>query len=169
MKVRVLPLGNRIQKVLREHGIQRVKDLSQLSSDDVLSMKGLSWYSLRQIEEALECLGLNLGMTFTTPTPAPAPAHILVCRALIRALQVSRSGIAFCRPTLVLKGRHYWFESSIYTDEIIRVSGLTPLDCAEQAMQIVIEELHRNKISGGERIRSRSEETEKRAVVPWPP
>ena len=62
-----LELGGRIANMLRNAGIETVRDLVGRGEDDLADLSGFGKKALSEVRERLEALGLGLGMRFDLP------------------------------------------------------------------------------------------------------
>ncbi len=62
-----LELGGRIVNMLRNAGIETVRDLVGTTEDDLVKIQGFGKKALNEVREKLETLGLGLGVRFDLP------------------------------------------------------------------------------------------------------
>ena len=62
-----LELGGRINNMLRNAGIETVRDLVGTDEDDLEKIQGFGKKALTEVREKLETLGLGLGVRFDLP------------------------------------------------------------------------------------------------------
>jgi len=62
-----LELGGRITNMLRNAGIENVRDLAAASEDELAKISGFGKKALTEVREKLEALGLGLGVRFDLP------------------------------------------------------------------------------------------------------
>jgi len=62
-----LELGGRITNMLRNAGIENVRDLAAASEDELERISGFGKKALTEVREKLEALGLGLGVRFDLP------------------------------------------------------------------------------------------------------
>jgi DNA-directed RNA polymerase subunit alpha len=67
--IELLELGGRVNNMLRNAGIETVRDLVSASEDDLDKIAGFGKKALTEVREKLETLGLGLGMRFDLPRP----------------------------------------------------------------------------------------------------
>lgn len=65
--IEVLELGGRVNNMLRNAGIETVRDLVSAGEDDLNRISGFGKKALTEVREKLETLGLGLGMRFDLP------------------------------------------------------------------------------------------------------
>jgi len=62
-----LDLGGRITNMLRNAGIETVRDLVSRGEDELLGVSGFGKKALAEVKEKIEAMGLSLGMRFDLP------------------------------------------------------------------------------------------------------
>ena len=62
-----LELGGRIENMLRNAGVDTVRDLVEKDEDELLTVPGFGKKALAEVREKLEARGLSLGMRFDLP------------------------------------------------------------------------------------------------------
>jgi len=60
-------LGGRITNMLRNDGIETVRDLVSRGEDELLGVSGFGKKALAEVKERIESMGLSLGMRFDLP------------------------------------------------------------------------------------------------------